>query len=422
MSDEFGLLESGEINISLKNPLSSETIFVKDIEQYIKDQNNILIYLDDEPIPYCMKRSYFINLLIEDYDYECVNDDTTTQYYNLSKLFLNHEEQPKIIINIKDLKSFFNGEFSYFKLTNTSTKIKTNTIIDIKQKAYEQPKEDEQPKEYEDEEYEDYEDEDDEEEKQWKALEKKWKALKVYCHSGYTEINNYLVRLTEIPKYSLFEVWAKFWAKISGNKIITEPMKENKKIQTIVDHIDYLFYTKSETQDEELILYRDMITFYTYLKKPGDKMVVENYMSCFDKDGEFGGLANRDYLDIHCIITVEPGIPFIKTYENEEFIQFLSFPEEREVILPRNLLATYNGDDDDGNKRIHISKLYPNQFLKELKCNEMTLYTIEKSVNHSFVWEVAGGSNKKNKKSYKFSIRKRSNMKNKTNKKHSYKN
>ena len=57
-------MSHGEINISLKDPLSSETIFVRDIEQYIKDENNILIYLDNEPIPYIMKRSYFINLLI----------------------------------------------------------------------------------------------------------------------------------------------------------------------------------------------------------------------------------------------------------------------------------------------------------------------------------------------------------------------
>ena len=378
-------MSHGEINISLKDPLSSETIFVRDIEQYIKDENNILIYLDNEPIPYIMKRSYFINLLIEDYDYNCEKKDDTTKYYNLSKLFLNHTDQPKIIINITQIESFSNVEYSYFKLTKSEPliNIRTNTNIDIKKQNYEEG--------------EDY-------------KEFKWDALAVYCDYGYLEINKYLVRLTEIPKFGLYEYFTNL---ILGKKKI-EPTEQNIRIQTMVDDIDHLFYTYSEKDTENLILYRDMITFYTYLKNPGDKMVIENYMSCFNKKDKFGGLANNKYLDIHCIITVEPGIPFIRVYKNQEFKKYLSHPDEREVILPRNLVATYKGDDKNGNKLIDISQLYPNQFSKDIGCNEMTLYKIEKSKHGIFDWTVAGGTNKK---SYKFSIRKRSNRK----KNHSYK-
>lgn len=378
-------MSRGEINISLKDPLSSETIFVRDIEQYIKDENNILIYLDNEPIPYIMKRSYFINLLIEDYDYNCEKKHDTTKYYNLSKLFLNHTDQPKIIINITQIESFSDVEYSYFKLTKSEPlkKIRTKTNIDIKKQNYEEG--------------EDY-------------KEFKWDALAMYCDHGYLEINKYLVRLTEIPKFGLYEYFTNL---ILGKKKI-EPTEQNIRIQTMVDDIDHLFYTYSEKDTKNLILYRDMITFYTYLKNPGDKMVIENYMSCFDKKGEFGGLASNRYLDIHCIITVEPGIPFIRVYKNQEFKKYLSHPDEREVILPRNLVATYKDDDKNGNKLIDISQLYPNQFSKDIGCNEMTLYTIEKSKHGIFDWTKAGGTNKK---SYKFSIRKRSNRK----KNHSYK-
>jgi hypothetical protein len=181
-------VEYGEIELSLKNPLSSKSIYVKDIKKYIRDKNNILIYLDDEPMPYCMKRSYFINLLIEDYDYAC--DGDPIPYYNLSKLFLNHKKQPKIIIKIIDIKSFFDKSISYFKLTSQKPiqKILTNTNVDKRKHAYDESKYDESK-------YDSYKD-------------KKWLALASYCgydYNGYKEINNYLVRLTDMPKYGFYD-------------------------------------------------------------------------------------------------------------------------------------------------------------------------------------------------------------------------
>uniref|UniRef100_A0A6C0ASN3 Uncharacterized protein n=1 Tax=viral metagenome TaxID=1070528 RepID=A0A6C0ASN3_9ZZZZ len=397
------LVEDGEIEVSLKNPLSSETIYVKDIEQYIRDKNNILIYLDDEPMPYCMKRSYFINLLIEDYDYQCGDP---IPYYNLSKLFLNHKDQPKIIIKIIDITSFFDKSVSYFKLTSQQPikKILTTTNIDKRKYAYDESAHNESI----------YSD---------SYKKKKWYALAWYCSYGYVEINHYLVRLTEMPKYSLHELCSRCWL---GKEEITEPIQQNERIQTMIDDIDHLFYKYSEKYEtEELTVFRNMNTFYSYLKVPGDKMVVENYMSCFDEGGGLEGT-----WDIHCIITVEPGIPFIRTYTNEEFIADLLNPllnpEELEVILPRNLLATYMGEDEHHNKLIHMSPLYPGQFSQELECNEMSIYKIEKLTRISsegiLDWKATGGNNKKTKKSYKFLIQKRSNRKNKTIKKHSYKN
>ena len=119
----------GQIEILLQNPFSSETIYTKDLHKYLKDENNILIFLDDDQIPYCMKRSYFINLLMEDFDYECDDENnvnTKIKYYNLSKLFLNvsHEGQVGIIIKMRDITHITDVEYTIFKLTSLQKKKK----------------------------------------------------------------------------------------------------------------------------------------------------------------------------------------------------------------------------------------------------------------------------------------------------------
>lgn len=400
-------IEEGKIELSLKNPLSSERIFVKNLDEYIKDENNILIYLDDDQMPYCMKRSYFINLLIEDYDYECIDLKPiithSREYYNLSKLFLNVEGQPKIIIKMSDITVFFDPSITHFKLTRKTPpkNIYTCTNVDIQKHAYDESV-------YRDGKY-PYE-------------EEKWSALANYCSSGFRPINNYLVRLTEYEKYSLSDLVKDIVFWIKGEKKLPEPIKENKRIQDEINDIDHLFYKYAEKSDKPFVVYRGMSKFYTYLKKPGDKMVIENFMSCFD---EGGGLIGS--WSVYCKITVEPGIPYIKTYTNKEFRPYLLHPEEKEVVLPRNLVATYEGENELGEKLIRVTPLYPGQFSEELVCNEMTLYKIEKGEGISdkgiLEWkEINGGSRKKNKKYFKKSMRKRSKRKNKTYKKYSYKN
>lgn len=394
-------IQEGEIELYLKNPLSSDRILVKNIEKYIQDENNILIYLDDDPMPYCMKRSYFINLLIEDFDYECINTNPVTtssiKYYNLSKLFLNIEGQPKIIIKMSDITSFFDPRITHFKLTSKTpqNKIYTCTNVDIRKHAYDENVYGDGECQYEDE---------------------KWYELVYYCTSGFEIITNYLVRLTEIPRYNLSDFFSNYIYWFTDKKKLPEPIQpiqQNKQIQDSIDDIDHLFHKYAEKNNEEpFVVYRAMRTFYTYLKNPGDKMVIENYMSCFDEDGGLPG-----YFSIYCTITVEPGIPFIRTYDPRgEFRRYVIHPEEKEVILPRNLLATYKGVDELGNKLIHISPLYSGQFSEQLVCNEMSLYKIEQGEG-IFDWkDINGGTRKKHKKSYKFLMRKKAKMKNKTRK------
>jgi hypothetical protein len=390
-------LEQGQIEILLKNPLSSETFYVKDVDRYLRDENNILIYLDDEAIPYCMKRTYFINLLMEDFDYECKDEDegenkvnTRIKYYNLSKLFLNISNSPRIVIKMSDMKHIFDIDCTTFKLTSLERKKKTYTNIDFRRIQY-----DEHGEEY-------------THTETPFGTPKKWKALVIYCGNGFPSINNYLVRLTDYLIPTIFdipgvrEIYSFFGFSVPP-KNTSKQREKNEKIQDMIDDIDHLFYKYAEKTKKERVVYRGMASFYTYLKEPGDKMVIENYMSCFEKDGGTDGPSN-----IMCQITIEPGIPYIDTWRDKEAKRYIEYTREKEVLLPRNLVATYNGDYKDDvlipMKLITVSLLYPNQFGKEVLCNEMDLYKIQKSRNNSFIWEEIEGGRKKythNKHRYK---------------------
>jgi len=384
-------VKEAQIQLLLKNPLSSERVSVDDLKKYLKDENNILIYLDDDPIPYCMKRTYFINLLAEDFDYECNSENevnTAIKYYNLSKLFLNVEGQPKIIIKMSDIKHIMTeSNITRFKLKSVKNKetkqpIKklTYTNIDLQKRNYKEGL--------------DYD---------------KWEALEWYCANGYSSINNYLVRLTDMPNpSSIIELPVVLLQKIISllglskeeTKKLVEPRKEDTVIQSSIDDIDHIFFKYAKKSENQKVVYRSMSSFYTYLKEPGDKMVVENYMSCFDDGGGLPGPAN-----IWCNITIEPGVPYFETYLDKEFRKYVDFPEEREVILPRNLVATYHGENKDGHKLITVSPLYPSQFTDELICNERSLYKIQKSKDDTFHWKTIHSTRKKNKTKHKTTLR-----------------
>lgn len=59
-----------------------------------------------------MKRLYFKNILLSDIDYECDMDnnmDTSREYYNLSKLFLNMEKYSNIIIRKRSINKIIDS-------------------------------------------------------------------------------------------------------------------------------------------------------------------------------------------------------------------------------------------------------------------------------------------------------------------------
>jgi len=397
----MSIKEEGNIQVSFKNPLSSEKVLVKDLNKYVKDENNIFIYLDEDPIPYCMKRTYFINLLAEDFDYECNSKNevnTSIKYYNLSKLFLNVEGQPQIIIKMNDIKHIItDSNITRFKLKSVKTtftkqpiKKLTYTNIDLKKREYKEGS--------------DYAVDDG-------NTPKKWAALEWYCASGYSSINKYLVRLTDIPNHiGIAELPAVLLQKVISllglskeeTTALVEPRKEDTAIQSSIYDIDHIFYKYAKKNKKPKVVYRGMSFFYTYLKQPGDKMVIENYMSCFDEGGGLGGRAN-----VYCEITIEPGIPYFEIYLDKGFQPYKPFSGEGEVLLPRNLVATYHGEDELENKLITVSPLYPSQFKTKLVCNERSLYKIQKSNDDTFQWKtIRGGTRKKTKTSLRHSIKK----------------
>ena len=102
----------GELLVMYKNPLTQRsTTFSKgsDIEVFLNRDDNIMIYMNDEPMPFLMKRSYFANILFDDIVYECPpktskqlgkwkSPNIHKEYYHLFKLFVNYSEYKDIII------------------------------------------------------------------------------------------------------------------------------------------------------------------------------------------------------------------------------------------------------------------------------------------------------------------------------------
>jgi len=295
----------GELNMLVKSPLSTEEVFVNKIME-----DEILLYLEEDTIPYCIKRTYFENLLVEDRVY----DDETT-YYDLSKLFLN--SGPSILLGAVD--ALQDPECRTFRL------VKKREIKTVESHIHKRIREYVEEEGYES-----------------SYIPKKWQALADFCNHGYSTINRYLIRLTNYDHGSsaldLIIHSFKWMFGIQDPPCPIRKYKDDPEIQSMVDDMDHLFYKYSKKSKKPKVLYRGMNAFYTYLNKPGDKMVIENYMSCFDDGGGLPGPAN-----IWCMVTIEPGVPFIET-NNKDFQDFVEYPGEREVILPRNLVATYIGD------------------------------------------------------------------------------
>ena len=142
---------------------------------------------------------------------------------------------------------------------------------------------------------------------------------------------------------------------------------QNDEINDYILSMDYYFQkygTKSKTEE---IYHRGMIEIYPYLIKLNDKMVLETYTSTSTEWGSF-----IPHVDVHYKIIVSPNIPRIDTLKDVSIKSRIYYPDEKEVILPRNLLAELTHIDDSVEPPIHtikVTPLYENQF--ELKKKNM---------------------------------------------------
>jgi hypothetical protein len=131
-------------------------------------------------------------------------------------------------------------------------------------------------------------------------------------------------------------------------------------------------------------------------------MVIENYISTTNGD-------DPDYImnipvPLYTII-LSPNIPYIDTYK--ELYDNTTFPNEQEIILPRNLIAELVEIDNEPDLRgnfghtIKLTPMYPTQFdVLKKKCSEHNVYTIEK-YNDSDLKTIVHNSNGGDLKHYK---------------------
>ena len=76
-------LKMGNIQIRYKTPFTDSYHYViEDINTFLNRDDNIMIYMNEEPIPFLMKRSYFANILFDDIVYTCKNGNNELSLIN----------------------------------------------------------------------------------------------------------------------------------------------------------------------------------------------------------------------------------------------------------------------------------------------------------------------------------------------------
>ncbi len=330
----------GQIDIFLSDPLSSQKIPISDLDYRISEGDYILIYLDDNQIPYIMRRQYFKNLIFENYDYICDDDNNIIKdkkYYNLENWFLNTEEKPNIIISKSQVDELINNENIYsFKLNTTNKELKTFPYFDYEFIKYMEQL--------------NY-------RKKERKLNKIWRPLRQYTKTRYKPINSLLLRrnlkdeifnISEYFRFDMYEpfkdivmMFIDFYYFLNKEKNI-QRKNDIDKIKNVIHGLDYLFYKHASYSDGNLIVYRGVNNSYPYLENVGDKTVLENYTST--SDSAYNILSKP----VKYKIVVAKGIPYLDL-TTKELSKYTEYPDEREILLPRNLVAELikKGSDEE---------------------------------------------------------------------------
>jgi hypothetical protein len=379
-------LIKGNIQIRYKNPLTdSYHHIIEDIDTFLNRDDNIMIYMNEDPIPFLMKRSYFANILFDDIVYTCKNGNNELslingkpkQYYYLFKLFVNYPEYRDIILPLETMDKIVNNKhinkyhiFTKGRIINTIPKINIELNND---------------------EHSNIEEEDN--------IGNIIGSLSYYTDRGYSVANSYLIRTghynerRKIPEYANdiadieFSTLLKFLTCCFnfGKKRITQCYNHVriKAVERMIRDIDLAFMKIApKTNSEGMILRRGVWEYYPYLKKVGDRMIIENYISATSHEhSEFG---NKEY-----IIIVSPGIPYIDQRDRKIFDDVFIYSNEKEVILPKNLVAELVKieeveDYDNPIHTIKLTLLYESQFdLDGIICKERNLYDIKPYINRN---------------------------------------
>lgn len=379
----------GELLVMYKNPLTQRsTTFLKgsDIESFLNRDDNIMIYMNDEPMPFLMKRSYFANILFDDIVYECP-PKTHKEYYHLFKLFVNYPEYQDIIIEktVMD-KIVKNRVINKYHIFTKSRQINTIAKSNVDLRLANLYIDSNENKEI-------------------------LKSLQYYTTQGYRIANGYLIRTSgysrrkrlfehakEIEDLKAFQFSSLFsclfdstWSKNTQCGHI-----RNQAVDKMVHYMDLAFIKIAPRVGREgMTLRRDVNSYYPYLSNIGDKMIIENYISTSTHAKSRFGIMNSQFGNKEYIVQVSPGIPYITNLGVFEGVFY--HLSEREVILPRNLLAELveietDYFDEDGDEfeypyprhTIRLSLTYDTQFeMDDIGCKDRTLYSMEPYIQRS---------------------------------------
>lgn len=395
----------GELLLMYKNPLTQRSMtFLKgsDIEVFLNRDDNIMIYMNDEPMPFLMKRSYFANILFDDIVYECppktskqlgkwkspnTHTHTHKEYYHLFKLFVNYPEYKDIIIEKtvmdKIVKNRVINKYHIFtksRQINTIAKSSVDLRLDTSHINSNENKE---------------------------IL----KSLQYYTGQGYRIANGYLIRTSDYPQRRRISEHAKEIADLKAiqfsslfsclfdstwSKHTQCGHIRNQAVDKMVHYMDLAFIKIAPRVGRKgMTLRRNVNSYYPYLSNIGDKMIIENYISTSKYPKSLFGNIDSQFGNIEYIVQVSPGIPYITNSDVFEGVFY--HLSEREVILPRNLLAELveietDYFDEDGDEfvypyprhTIRLSLTYNTQFeMNDIACKKRTLYSMEPYIQRS---------------------------------------
>lgn len=369
-------LVHGKISIAYNNPLTNTSIHnIKDIDVFLNRDDNVMIFMNDEPIPFLMKRSYFANILFDDIVYQCGPNSRSrvstrrNQYYHLFKLFANHTKYKDIIIPLDEMdKIVKNRHINKYHIYSADRAINTIPKINVDLKT--DPHADITNEE---------------------NIGDILSNLSYYTGRGYSVANGYLVRTAYYPERRKLPEYANDIRDIefaSMMNFLTCGFYYQKKrteyehvriraVEKMIHDVDLAFMKIAPRTTETMFLRRGVGEYYPYLRKIGDRMVIENYISTTKHmDIQFGA---KEYY-----VEVSPGIPYIDYQDSKNFEDVFMHTNEREVILPKNLLAELIKIEDVDHytyprHTIRLSLLYKGQYdLDENeKCKERNLFHIQ---------------------------------------------
>ena len=409
----------GNNRILYLSPFSNNLIHPLTITNTELDSRNdtylddfILIYINDEEIPFAIKRHYLINLTYSDIDYSCdktitdINVNVDEEYCNLYKLFLNYPQFRNIVVSKTDLHEIILDE-----------DVKRIQLVTKEEEKLTYPKIKYDLKQF--------------DTKNLEIMNEISDSIEFYAGSGYSYINGYLIRLNFYREKKQIPLCAKTILDIVNdrnlryfcycwyNTIYSDKCKFTpiEGMENIVKYMDLAFYKLAPRtiRENEFLLSRGTNDYYPFLNEIGDKMIIENYISTTEHtESQFGRYEYK--------IVLSEGIPYIKLENFGEIVNnhlggdidfgIFFYTVEKEVLLPRNLLAElikideFENDETKIKYQLHTIKLsciYPNQFdLDEPICITSNLYNVSRFDKKLDV-DTLGGKNKtrKNKRKIK---------------------